>query len=103
MITKAEEKSIIELYSNSFYCYSCKNKIDFSPPEEEANPEQSSNMKKAIYCEKCKRIFYCSFECMKKYKNDHAPICAKFCVYHSWVNEIVTKINSMRKGKDSEE
>ena len=99
ILTKAEEKSIVELYANSFYCYSCKNKIDFTPPVGEENSEKSSNVNKTIFCEKCKRIFYCSFECMKKVKDEHTPICRKFCVYHSYVNEIVDKISKMRKGE----
>ena len=106
MLSKVEDKSIVELYSNNFYCYSCKEKIDFTPPlkEDEYNPGIiDEDPKKSVYCEKCKRIYYCSFECLKKMKPEHIPICAKYCEYHLHVNEVVDKINKLKNPNTEEE
>jgi len=108
MISKAEEKSIVELYSNNFYCYSCKEKIDFTPPlnlkEDENNPAIiDETPKKSVYCEKCKRIYYCSFDCLKKMKPEHIPICVKYCQYHLHINEVVDKINKLKNPNTEEE
>jgi hypothetical protein len=91
MHLKAKEKFQNEMVYNSTICFYCQ-MIENQKSQNEEITQGTNDVKETneiINCHKCKRAFYHDYDCLKKMKSRHDPICLKYAENWQYVNKIV--------------